>query len=248
MRICLFLLSFYPKSGNFKEERNKLEERLAMGNKYKSVFDIIGPVMIGPSSSHTAGAARIGKVGFQLFNGQITKLKVRYFESFAKTHRGHGTDFATVAGVLGFEPDDVRCPQAIQIAEKMGIEIQFIEDSHPSPINHPNSAELTLENETKKISLMGCSIGGGTIEIRAFTIKNQQFFPKGGLPILVLEANPINQDKIQNQIKKTTGIISQNESELTPNEFIYEYDLTKNLAETELKQLRLLTHNLIYLI
>ena len=94
---------------------------------------------------------------------------------------------------------------------------------------------------------MGCSIGGGTIEIRAFTIENQQFFPKGGLPILVLEANPINQDKIQNKIEKTAGIISQNESVLTPNEFIYEYDLTKNLVETELKQLRLLTHNLIYL-
>lgn len=218
-----------------------------MGNNYKSVFDIIGPVMIGPSSSHTAGAAKIGKVGFQLFNGRITKLKVRYYESFAKTHRGHGTDFATVAGVLGFEPDDVRCPQSIQIAEKMGIEIQFIEDPHPSPINHPNSVKLTLENETKKIELMGCSIGGGTIEIRAFTIKKQQFFPKGSLPILVLEANPVNKNKIQKQIEKSTTIVMQSESELMPEDIMYEYDLSKNITETDIKQLRLLTHNLIYL-
>ncbi|MHC9533037.1 serine dehydratase beta chain [Dellaglioa sp. L3N] len=218
-----------------------------MGNNYKSVFDIIGPIMIGPSSSHTAGAVKIGKVGFQLFNGQMTKLKVRYYESFAKTHRGHGTDFATVAGVLGFNPDDSRCPQSIQIAEKMGIEIQFIEDSNPSPINHPNSVELTLENETKKVELMGCSIGGGAIEIREFTIKQQQFFPKGSLPILVLEANPVNKEAIKSQIEKTTSVIQQSESELAPDESMYEYDLTRNIDEAQLKQLRLLTHHLIYL-
>ncbi|MHC9537612.1 serine dehydratase beta chain [Dellaglioa sp. BT-FLS60] len=218
-----------------------------MGNNYKSVFDIIGPIMIGPSSSHTAGAVKIGKVGFQLFNGQMTKLKVRYYESFAKTHRGHGTDFATVAGVLGFNPDDSRCPQSIQIAEKMGIEIQFIEDSNPSPINHPNSVELTLENETKKVELMGCSIGGGAIEIREFTIKQQQFFPKGSLPILVLEANPVNKEAIKSQIETTTSVIQQSESELAPDESMYEYDLTRNIDEAQLKQLRLLTHHLIYL-
>ena len=76
--------------------------------QFNSVFDIIGPVMIGPSSSHTAGAARIGKVVRHIFGEQPDSVDILLYESFAKTYRGHGTDIALVGGLLGMEPDDER--------------------------------------------------------------------------------------------------------------------------------------------
>ena len=81
-----------------------------MKNNYKSVFDIIGPVMIGPSSSHTAGAVKIGRVANKLFGMVPPKVTVHYYGSFARTHRGHGTDYAIAAGLLGFASDDSRIP------------------------------------------------------------------------------------------------------------------------------------------
>ena len=83
--------------------------------RYKSVFDIIGPVMIGPSSSHTAGAARIGKIVRSIFGELPEKLEIHLYESFAKTYRGHGTDVALVAGVLGMDTDDERLPWRLSL-------------------------------------------------------------------------------------------------------------------------------------
>ncbi|GGN49516.1 hypothetical protein GCM10007971_02170 [Oceanobacillus indicireducens] len=97
--------------------------------KYNSVFDIIGPVMIGPSSSHTAGAARIGLAARNLFGKQPTWAKIYLYESFAKTYKGHGTDFALAGGLLGFATDDVRMSKALTIAKENGLEIEFIEDN-----------------------------------------------------------------------------------------------------------------------
>ena len=90
--------------------------------RYKSVFDIIGPVMIGPSSSHTAGAARIGKIVRSIFGELPEKLEIHLYESFAKTYRGHGTDVALVAGVLGIDTDDERLPMAPQLAFEQGMQ------------------------------------------------------------------------------------------------------------------------------
>ncbi len=83
-----------------------------MKNNYKSVFDIIGPEMIGPSSSHNAGAVKIGRVANKLFGTVPPNVTVHYYGSFARTHRGHGTDYAIAAGLLGFAPDDSRVPSA----------------------------------------------------------------------------------------------------------------------------------------
>ncbi|PAV29963.1 L-serine ammonia-lyase, iron-sulfur-dependent, subunit beta [Virgibacillus profundi] len=131
--------------------------------KYNSVFDIIGPVMIGPSSSHTAGAARIGKAARNLFGEQPKWAKIYLYESFAKTYKGHGTDFALAGGLLGFETDDTRMSKALEIAKENNLQIEFIVDS--AAVDHPNTARLVIGNDTDSIELIGISIGGGKVEI-----------------------------------------------------------------------------------
>ncbi|MFS0605033.1 L-serine ammonia-lyase, iron-sulfur-dependent subunit beta [Peribacillus frigoritolerans] len=131
--------------------------------KYRSAFDIIGPVMIGPSSSHTAGVARIGRVARTLFGKQPKKAIISLYGSFAKTYRGHGTDVAVVGGILDFDTDDERIPSSLTIAEEAGMDVSFtIEDT---VMDHPNTVKIRLFDEDKELELVGISIGGGTIEI-----------------------------------------------------------------------------------
>ena len=95
--------------------------------KYKSVFDIIGPTMVGPSSSHTAGAVRIGLVAKDLF-GQVPKqVDIYLYGSFMETYQGHGTDVALVGGLLGYDTDDDRIKSSLQTAEEVGMKVNFIE-------------------------------------------------------------------------------------------------------------------------
>ncbi|WP_010649384.1 L-serine ammonia-lyase, iron-sulfur-dependent subunit beta [Oceanobacillus massiliensis] len=131
--------------------------------KFNSVFDIIGPVMVGPSSSHTAGAARIGKAARNLFGRQPKWARIHLYESFAKTYKGHGTDFALAGGLLGFETDDLRMSKALDIAKKNDLEITFIEASASAV--HPNTVRLTIGDDTEQMELVGISIGGGKVEI-----------------------------------------------------------------------------------
>jgi len=131
--------------------------------KYRSAFDIIGPVMIGPSSSHTAGAARIGRIARTLFEKQPKKAIVSLYGSFAKTYKGHGTDLAIVAGLLDFDTFDKRIPDSLAIAEKSGMEVIFqTEEAVP---DHPNTVKINLFDNDNELELIGISIGGGTIEI-----------------------------------------------------------------------------------
>lgn len=140
--------------------------------KYRSVFDIIGPIMVGPSSSHTAGAVRIGRLARQLFGRQPTRLTVKFFGSFAETYKGHGTDVAVVAGVLGFETFDPRIPQALVIAEEQGMAVK-IDPQEAIPV-HPNTVRLILADHLEEMSVTGISIGGGNIqmvELNGFELK-----------------------------------------------------------------------------
>lgn len=131
--------------------------------KFRSAFDIIGPVMIGPSSSHTAGAARIGRVARTLFEIQPKKAVISLFGSFAKTYKGHGTDMALVAGLLDFDTFDERIPKALEIADKVGMEIVFLTET--AITEHPNTVKINLYADEKELEIIGISIGGGTIEI-----------------------------------------------------------------------------------
>ncbi len=131
--------------------------------KYKSVFDIIGPIMIGPSSSHTAGAARIGRVARSLFGRQPKWANISFYGSFAKTYKGHGTDVAIVGGLLDFDTFDERIKTSLQIADSLGVEITFQEED--AITDHPNTAKVVIGDEDGELELVGISIGGGKIEI-----------------------------------------------------------------------------------
>ena len=132
--------------------------------KNYSVFDILGPVMIGPSSSHTAGAARLGKVARYIAGKDFKTVTFYLHGSFAKTYKGHGTDRALVAGILGMEPHDERLRNSLAIAEQMGLSINFIEAD--LGYVHPNSVRILFEkNDGELTQVTGSSIGGGNIVI-----------------------------------------------------------------------------------
>ncbi len=119
--------------------------------------------MIGPSSSHTAGAARIGRVARTLFARQPKKAEILLYGSFAKTYKGHGTDVAIVGGILDFDTFDERIPTSLQLAEEAGMDVTFsVEEAVPE---HPNTVRIKLSDDEKDLELVGISIGGGTIEI-----------------------------------------------------------------------------------
>ena len=131
--------------------------------KYKSVFDIIGPVMIGPSSSHTAGAARIGRIARNLFRREPKWATISFYGSFAKTYKGHGTDVAIVGGILDYDTYDERIIESINVAKKKGIKIKFQEED--AITDHPNTARIRMGDDQGEIELVGISIGGGKVEI-----------------------------------------------------------------------------------
>ncbi|RND83483.1 L-serine ammonia-lyase, iron-sulfur-dependent subunit beta [Lacticaseibacillus paracasei] len=131
--------------------------------RFHSVFDIIGPVMVGPSSSHTAGAARIGKVVRDIFGEAPETITIYLYESFAKTYRGHGTDVALVAGLLGMAPDDPHLPESMKLAYDQGIKVSFVPKS--DKVDHPNTAHIVLQKGDHWLAVTEVSIGGGNIQI-----------------------------------------------------------------------------------
>ena len=129
-----------------------------------SIFDIIGPVMIGPSSSHTAGAARLGKMARCIFGNTPKKVEMTLYGSFAKTYKGHGTDRALLGGLLGFKEDDKRIRNAKELADEAGLDYTFIES--PLDIGYPNVVKFDLYGDNNRhMSVVGRSIGGGQIMI-----------------------------------------------------------------------------------
>ncbi len=135
-----------------------------MKKRFNSIFDIIGPVMVGPSSSHTAGAVRIANVARIILNEEPSKVNFYLYGSFAETYKGHGTDFALGAGIQGMLPHDDQVAQSLLIAKEKGIPMNFIPLADVQ--DHPNTVEIVMYNkEGKKVQVKGASIGGGNIEI-----------------------------------------------------------------------------------
>lgn len=132
--------------------------------KRYGVFDILGPIMIGPSSSHTAGAARLGKIARAISGDDIKEVTFLLHGSFSKTYKGHGTDKALVAGILGMEPSDVRLRNSIELAEQQGLTVIFKEADLGD--QHPNTVKFIIKNSiNKSFEIIGSSIGGGSIKI-----------------------------------------------------------------------------------
>ncbi|MCG8388552.1 MAG: L-serine ammonia-lyase, iron-sulfur-dependent subunit beta [Cytophagales bacterium] len=129
-----------------------------------SVFDMIGPVMIGPSSSHTAGVVRIARASIKVLGALPSRAEITFYNSFARTFEGHGSDKAIVAGLLDYKTDDKRIKNAFEHAKKAGLEYNFRSIGNASTF-HPNTIKVNIEKEDKKIEVIGESKGGGVINI-----------------------------------------------------------------------------------
>jgi L-serine dehydratase len=129
-----------------------------------SLLDIIGPVMVGPSSSHTAGACRLGLLARCLVGGTPHRARIELHGSFARTGEGHGTDKAIVGGLMGFRPDDERLRDALGIAEREGLDYRFEKTTLGEDGEiHPNSVRITVEREQRSSVMIGSSLGAGRV-------------------------------------------------------------------------------------
>lgn len=146
--------------------------------KYRSVFDIIGPVMVGPSSSHTAGAVRIGLFTRYIFGMQPEDVKITLYGSFKETYKGHGTDIALIGGLLGYNTSDKRIRTSMEDAKAAGMEFEFIESGIEHI--HPNTAKIEVQAGRHSLDLIGKSIGGGKMvifELLGFDVNLSGDFP-----------------------------------------------------------------------
>ncbi|MFT6883699.1 MAG: L-serine dehydratase [Marinoscillum sp.] len=130
-----------------------------------SVFDMIGPIMIGPSSSHTAGVVRIGRVARRILRVQPKQVTITFYNSFAQTYEGHGSNRAILAGLMDFPTDDDRIKRALELSKEQGIEYTFKSVGNASTF-HPNTVRLVMSNGDTKAEVVGESRGGGVIRIR----------------------------------------------------------------------------------
>ena len=148
-----------------------------------NLYDIIGPVMVGPSSSHTAGAVKIGYVSRKLMAQPIVKAQILLYGSFLATGKGHGTQIAIVAGLLGMKTDDCRIPDSFRLAGEAGMEISFGEAELKDA--HPNSAQLILTGaDGRQLEIVGESIGGSRINIASIDGLSANF--SGDYPTLIV--------------------------------------------------------------
>ena len=166
-----------------------------------NVFDMMGPVMVGPSSSHTAGAARIGNMGRTLLGEEVARADIGLHGSFAETGFGHGTDRALLAGLLGMKPDDLRIPNAYEEANRAGMAYSFrtveLRDAHP------NTALLELTGKSgKRMTIQASSIGGGAIVVNKIDGIDVNF--TGDFNTLIVR----NQDE-SGSVAAITSILSQ---------------------------------------
>lgn len=166
-----------------------------------NIFDMMGPVMVGPSSSHTASAARIGNMGRTLLGEEVARADIGLHGSFAETGFGHGTDRALLAGLLGMKPDDLRIPNAYEEANRAGMAYSFrtveLRDAHP------NTALLELTGKSgKKLTLQASSIGGGAIVVNKIDGIDVNF--TGDFNTLIVR----NQDE-SGSVAAITSILSQ---------------------------------------
>lgn len=166
-----------------------------------SAFDIIGPRMIGPSSSHTAGAARLGYMAWKIAGGNVKRAELTLYGSFAKTGRGHGTDKALAAGVLGMEPDDERLRYSMLLMQEAGVElvIQYSDED----VDEPNTARIRITDSKAEVTdVVGSSIGGGSIVITEINGLKVEF--SGEYPTLI-----IRQRDVPGVINGVTSILAR---------------------------------------
>ena len=153
-----------------------------------SVLDIIGPRMIGPSSSLTAGAARLAHVAWKMAGGDVKSAELTLYGSFAETGRGHGTDKALVAGILGMEPDDENLRISLELAKERGVDVHIFYSDEP--VEQPNTARIRTINGNGEVSeLVGASVGGGSILVTELNGMHLKF--TGEYPTLIVRHHDV---------------------------------------------------------
>src|ERR687890_560744 len=167
-----------------------------------SLLDIIGPVMVGPSPSHPAGACRLGLLARGLVGGTPERARIELHGSFARTGEGHGTDKAIVGGLMGFRPDDERIREALTIAEREGLDFRFEKTTLGEDADiHPNTVRITVERADRKAVMVGSSLGAGRVlvtEIDGYPVE-----VTGNYHTIVLVA-----EDVKGSIARITGILA----------------------------------------
>ncbi|OGO79234.1 MAG: L-serine dehydratase, iron-sulfur-dependent subunit beta [Clostridiales bacterium GWB2_37_7] len=168
-----------------------------------SVFEIMGPIMIGPSSSHTAGAEKLGKAASSIWGRSFDAVEFYLHGSFAKTYKGHGTDKALVAGILGMSADDERLRDSMNIAESRGIKTDFIEVDLGDV--HPNTVKIVIKDKDQlMLTLVGSSIGGGNIIITE--VDGSELEISGQYPVIIA-----THKDTRGMVSKITGVIAEHQ-------------------------------------
>jgi L-serine dehydratase len=168
-----------------------------------SLLDIIGPVMVGPSSSHTAGACRLGLLARGLVGGTPQRATIELHGSFARTGEGHGTDKAIVGGLMGFRPDDERLRTALEIMEREGLDYRF-EKTSLGDDAHPNTVRMTVERGDRRSTMVGASLGAG--RVRVSEIDGYPVDVSGNLHTIVLVAGDV-----KGSVARIAGILADND-------------------------------------
>ncbi len=155
-----------------------------------SVFDVIGPNMVGPSSSHTAGACAIAHLAQKMLNGILKEVEFTLYGSFAKTYGGHGTDRALLGGIMGFDTDDVRIRDSFEIARERGIAYRFLTDEKETDV-HPNTVDIRMRNDSgTQMSVRGESLGGGKVRIVRINQVKVEFTGEYNAVIIIQKDRP----------------------------------------------------------
>ena len=155
-----------------------------------SVFDVIGPNMIWPSSSHTAGADSLAFLAQKMISGPLKKVEFTLYGSFAKTYRGHGTDRALLGGIMGFNTDDKRIPDSFEIAKERGLSYEFHVNQREE-VNHPNTVDIYMLNEGgRELTVRGESLGGGKIRITRINSVDVDFTGEYSTAIVIHKDTP----------------------------------------------------------
>ena len=168
-----------------------------------SLLDIIGPVMVGPSSSHTAGACRLGLLARCLVGGTPQRATVELHGSFARTGEGHGTDKAIAGGLMGFRPDDERLRTALEIMEREGLDYKF-EKTSLGDSAHPNTVRISLERGDRHSQMVGASLGAGRVQVTE--IDGYPVDITGNLHTIVLVAGDV-----KGSIARIAGLLAEND-------------------------------------
>lgn len=167
-----------------------------------SIFEVIGPNMVGPSSSHTAGAASIARLTGKMLHQKIKNVKFVLYGSFARTYQGHGTDRALLGGIMGFETDDIRIRDSFEIAKENGIEFEFSANTIETDV-HPNTVDIEVTDVSgKTLTVRGESIGGGKVRLTRINGVKVHFTGEYHALIVIQKDHPGVISKVTNIIGK----------------------------------------------